>query len=106
MFFCKYLQCVGFEPVSNISIDGDWTALRFRRVEFIKKMARHVAGAMTETGKERTKDNARSTGAATAAVVVKPAVKSVKSEKAAKRKAEAPVKDDVKEPVAKKRKAK
>jgi len=30
----------GFEPVRMIAIDEDWSALRFRRVEFIKTMNR------------------------------------------------------------------
>lgn len=44
----------GFEPVRNIAIDEDWSALRFRRVENIKKMVRKFAH--TEAGKERTSD--------------------------------------------------
>ena len=30
------LQAAGFDTVRQISIDEDWTALRFRRVQFIK----------------------------------------------------------------------
>lgn len=30
----------GFEPVRKVAIDEDWSALRFRRVEFIKTMKR------------------------------------------------------------------
>jgi hypothetical protein len=30
----------GFEPVRQVAIDEDWSALRFRRVEFIKTMTR------------------------------------------------------------------
>jgi hypothetical protein len=30
----------GFEPVRMVAIDEDWSALRFRRVEFIKTMKR------------------------------------------------------------------
>ena len=30
----------GFEPVRMIAIDEDWSAVRFRRVEFIKTMNR------------------------------------------------------------------
>ena len=44
----------GYEPVRNIAIDEDWSALRFRKVEKIKKMARKFAH--TEVGKERTHD--------------------------------------------------
>jgi hypothetical protein len=45
------LGAVGFEPVSQVAIDEDWSALRFRRVEFIKKMTR--GGAISAAGKER-----------------------------------------------------
>lgn len=41
----------GYEPVRNIAIDEDWSALRFRKVENIKKMVRNFAH--TEIGKER-----------------------------------------------------
>ena len=41
----------GFEPVRAVAIDEDWTALRFRHVENIKKMTR--SSAITEKGKER-----------------------------------------------------
>lgn len=41
----------GFEPVRQVAIDDDWSALRFRRVEFIKTMTRGFA--MTEEGKKR-----------------------------------------------------
>lgn len=41
----------GFEPVRMVAIDDDWSALRFRRVEFIKKMTRSFA--MTKVGKEK-----------------------------------------------------
>jgi hypothetical protein len=40
-----------FEPVRMVAIDEDWSALRFRRVGFIKKMTRSFA--MTEGGKEK-----------------------------------------------------
>lgn len=44
----------GFEPVRAVAIDEDWSAVRFRRVGFIKVMKRHVSGAMTKEGKART----------------------------------------------------
>lgn len=34
------LAQAGFEPVRMVAIDQDWSALRFRRVEFIKNMTR------------------------------------------------------------------
>lgn len=43
----------GFEPVRMIAIDEDWSALRFRKVEYIKSMTRSFA--ITKEGKERIK---------------------------------------------------
>lgn len=40
-----------FEPVSQVSIDDDWSAMRFRHVDNIKTMKRKTAA--TEKGKER-----------------------------------------------------
>jgi hypothetical protein len=34
------LSAAGFEPVRMVAIDADWSALRFRRVEFIKTLTR------------------------------------------------------------------
>ena len=42
---------LGFEPVRMVAIDADWSALRFRRVAFIKNMTRSFA--MTEQGKQK-----------------------------------------------------
>lgn len=41
----------GFEPVKIVAIDEDWSALRFRRVEFIGEMTRSFA--MSERGKQK-----------------------------------------------------
>jgi hypothetical protein len=46
----------GFEGVRQVAIDQDWSALRFRRVEFIKTMTRRASLAMTRAGKARTKE--------------------------------------------------
>lgn len=43
----------GFEPVRQVAVDEDWSALRFRRVEFIKSMTRHPAGAISQVGRAR-----------------------------------------------------
>lgn len=43
----------GFEPVRQVAIDEDWSALRFRRVEFIKSLTRAPERAVTSTGKLR-----------------------------------------------------
>lgn len=43
----------GFEPVRQVAIDQDWSALRFRRVEFIKSMTRRDSFALTKRGKAK-----------------------------------------------------
>ena len=48
----------GFEPVRAVAIDEDWSALRVRRVEFIRKMARATKHAMTAEGKRKTRRGA------------------------------------------------
>lgn len=42
------------EPVRMVAIDEDWSALRFRKVEFIKNITRSENFALTETAKSRT----------------------------------------------------
>jgi hypothetical protein len=44
---------LGFEGVRQVAIDEDWSALRFRRVEFIKTMIRDQKLAMTSPGQAR-----------------------------------------------------
>jgi hypothetical protein len=43
----------GFEPVRQVSIDEDWSALRFRRVEHIKSLRRDPKMAISPGGRER-----------------------------------------------------
>jgi hypothetical protein len=43
----------GFEGVRMVAIDEDWSALRFRRVEFIKTMARDKERAISKQGKKK-----------------------------------------------------
>ena len=43
-----------FEGVRQVSIDDDWSAIRFRKVSFIKTMKRNSDFAMTEKGKLKT----------------------------------------------------
>ena len=43
----------GFEPVRMVAIDEDWSALRFRRVEFIKTMTRPKEHTLSAAGKAR-----------------------------------------------------
>ena len=49
----RTLGAAGFEPVRMVAIDEDWSALRFRRVEHIKTMARNPAGAISKAGKRK-----------------------------------------------------
>jgi hypothetical protein len=51
----QVLGQAGFEPVRAVAIDEDWSALRFRRVEFIKTMTRAKELRMTTQGKARPK---------------------------------------------------
>jgi hypothetical protein len=46
------LATEGYEPVRQVAIDEDWSALRFRKPEKIKSMTRNFA--VTELGKQRT----------------------------------------------------
>src|SRR5215468_3009390 len=47
------LGAEGFEGVRMVAIDEDWSALRFRRVEFIRTMTRDKKLAMTNQGKKK-----------------------------------------------------
>lgn len=51
----RLLGALGFEGVRMIAIDEDWSALRLRRVEYIKTMSRDPKRAMTAKGKKRTR---------------------------------------------------
>jgi len=42
------------EPVRQVAIDADWSALRFRKVQYIKKITRSAGMALTQQAKERT----------------------------------------------------
>lgn len=43
----------GYEAVRQVAIDEDWTALRFRKVEFIRSITRNPAGAISRVGRAR-----------------------------------------------------
>lgn len=47
----------GYEGVRQVAIDEDWSALRFRRTEFIKTMRRDSKMALSVLGKKRTSDS-------------------------------------------------
>lgn len=42
------------EPVRQVAIDEDWSALRFRKVRFIKNMTRSKNFALRSAGKSKT----------------------------------------------------
>jgi len=46
----------GFEPVRQVAINEDFSALRFRKVEYIKNITRSSDMALTEEAKKRTKN--------------------------------------------------
>jgi len=50
---------LGFEPVRQVALDEDWSALRFRKAEKIKTLTRSADFAMSETGKARATGNRR-----------------------------------------------
>lgn len=62
-YTCEFNRDNGFqaigkynlEPVRMVAIDENWSALRFRKVEYIKKFTRHNAMILSEKGKERKK---------------------------------------------------
>lgn len=45
---------LGYEPVRQVAIDDDWSALRFRKAEEIKTMKRSSSMAISKEGKTRT----------------------------------------------------
>ncbi len=47
----------GFEPVRQVAIDQDWSALRFRQVGFIKKLSRRKA--LSDEGRKRIGEDRR-----------------------------------------------
>jgi len=46
---------LGYEPVRQVAVDADWSALRFRKVEYIQTMIRDPAMALSEKGKAKTR---------------------------------------------------
>jgi hypothetical protein len=45
----------GFETVRMVAIDDDWSALRFRRCEYVKSMTRAPEHAVSATGKQKAR---------------------------------------------------
>ena len=52
----RVLGAAGFEPVRQVAIDEDWSALRFRRAAFIKDMKRRSSMALSDEGKAKTQN--------------------------------------------------
>lgn len=50
----KALGEAGFEPVRMVAIDEDWSAVRLRRVEFIKTLTRPQSVMLSKEGRKRT----------------------------------------------------
>lgn len=50
----KVLGDAGFEPVRMVAIDEDFSAVRFRRVEFIKTLTRGKEHRLSAQGKARS----------------------------------------------------
>jgi ketol-acid reductoisomerase len=49
------LAAAGFETVRMVAIDEDWSALRFRRTQFVRTITRTVANAVSPEGKRRAR---------------------------------------------------
>lgn len=49
----QVLGAFDLEPVRQVAIDEDWSALRFRKVEFIKKMTRREEMTLSASGREK-----------------------------------------------------
>ena len=50
----QVLGAAGFEAVRQVAIDEDWSALRFRRAEFIKRLVRDPSRTVSAAGQRRT----------------------------------------------------
>jgi hypothetical protein len=51
----QVLGSEGFETVRQVAIDEDWSALRFRRHQYVKKLTRSETLAISKEGKKRTR---------------------------------------------------
>ena len=49
----RALGAAGFEGVRMVAIDEDWSAFRFRRVEFIKSLTRSSGRALSQAAEAR-----------------------------------------------------
>lgn len=53
------LGSCGFEAVRQVAIDQDWSALRFRRVAYIRSIKRDPRRALSDEGKKRSEAKRR-----------------------------------------------
>ena len=53
----KILGKLGMEPVGSVALDDDWSALRFRKVQYIKKITRDSGWIMSEEGRQKQAGN-------------------------------------------------
>jgi hypothetical protein len=53
----SFLGNYGFEGVRQVAIDEDWSALRFRKIEYIKTISRNESFALSSEGKSRAMQN-------------------------------------------------
>ncbi len=54
------LGAAGFEPVRMVAVDEDWSAVRFRRVDFIKALTRGKEHTISAAGKAKAGARAKS----------------------------------------------
>ncbi|SKB96968.1 hypothetical protein SAMN05660226_04071 [Parapedobacter luteus] len=54
----KILGQYDLEPVRQVAIDEDWSAIRFRHVDHIKQITRRGSMALTDKAKQRTSNKA------------------------------------------------
>ena len=64
-YSCDFNRDTGFEilgeydlePVRMVAIDDDWSALRFRKVDYIRSLKRKSSMALSRKGKARSRQN-------------------------------------------------
>ena len=69
------LGAAGFEPVRMVAIDEDWSAVRFRRVDFIKALTRGKEHTISAAGKAKAGAPAKSAAKASLKTRSKPPAK-------------------------------
>jgi hypothetical protein len=69
------LGAAGFEPVRMVAIDEDWSAVRFRRVDFIKSLTRGKEHTISTAGKAKAGARAKSAAKASPKPRSKPPAK-------------------------------